>query len=124
VWPYVQQPSLKTVAHWIGGQPVPSRSGRFGPIWDPATGDVQGRVAFASAEEVDHAVAVARQAFPSWRATALSKRADVMFRLRELVDRNRRNLSDLITREHGKTASDALGEVLHGSTSRAESRIS
>ena len=54
-----QSSALKTVAHWIGGQPVPSRSGRFGPIWDPATGDVQGRVAFASAEEVDHAVAVA-----------------------------------------------------------------
>ena len=56
--------ALKTVTHWIGGRTVPSCSGRSGPIWDPATGEVQGRVAFASAEEVDHAVAVARQAFP------------------------------------------------------------
>src|SRR5271166_3700561 len=106
--------ALKTVTHWIGGRTVPSCSGRSGPIWDPATGEVQGRVAFASAEEVDQAVAVARQAFPSWRATALSKRSDVMFRLRELVDRNRRNLADLLTREHGKTVPDALGEVSRG----------
>lgn len=106
--------ALKTVTHWIGGRTVPSCSGRSGPIWDPATGEVQGRVAFASVEEVDHAVAVARQAFPSWRATALSKRADIMFRLRELVDRNRRNLADLLTREHGKTVPDALGEVARG----------
>ncbi len=106
--------ALKTVTHWIGGRTVPSCSGRSGPIWDPATGEVQGRVAFASAEEVDQAVAVARQAFPSWRATALSKRADIMFRLRELVDRNRRNLADLLTREHGKTVPDALGEVSRG----------
>ena len=106
--------ALKTVTHWIGGRTVPSCSGRSGPIWDPATGEVQGRVAFASAEEVDQAVAVARQAFPSWRATALSKRADMMFRLRELVDRNRRNLADLLTREHGKTVPDALGEVSRG----------
>jgi malonate-semialdehyde dehydrogenase (acetylating)/methylmalonate-semialdehyde dehydrogenase len=105
---------LKTVTHWIGGRTVPSCSGRSGPIWDPATGEVQGRVAFASAEEVDQAVAVARQAFPSWRATALSKRADMMFRLRELVDRNRRNLADLLTSEHGKTVPDALGEVSRG----------
>ena len=106
--------ALKTVTHWIGGRTVPSCSGRSGPIWDPATGEVQGRVAFASAEEVDQAVAVARQAFPSWRATALSKRTDIMFRLRELVDRNRRNLADLLTREHGKTIPDALGEVSRG----------
>jgi malonate-semialdehyde dehydrogenase (acetylating) / methylmalonate-semialdehyde dehydrogenase len=109
-----QSSAQKTLTHWIGGQTVPSRSGRSGPIWNPATGDIQGRVAFASVEETDQAVAVARQAFPSWRATSLSKRADVMFRLRELVDRNRRNLADLITREHGKTVPDALGEVSRG----------
>ena len=106
--------ALKTVTHWIGGRTVPSCSERFGPIYDPATGEVQGRVAFATAEEVDQAVTVARQAFPAWRATSLAKRADVLFRLRELVDRNRRNLADLITREHGNTVPDALGEVSRG----------
>ena len=109
-----QDIGLNVVNHWIGGQAVPSRSGRSGFIWNPATGEAQGKVDFASVEEVDKAVAVAQQAFPAWRATPLSKRAEVMFRLRELVDRNRKNLAELITREHGKTTADALGEVARG----------
>ncbi|MDP9171480.1 MAG: CoA-acylating methylmalonate-semialdehyde dehydrogenase [Acidobacteriota bacterium] len=109
-----EQIAVKTVSHWIGGKLVPSRHGRSGPVWDPATGEIQAQVDFADAEEVNQAVAAALQAFPAWRATPLSRRAEVMFRLRDLVDRNRRKIAELLTREHGKTTSDALGEVARG----------
>ncbi len=105
---------MSVVSHWISGQIVPSRSGRSGPVYNPATGEVQARVDFADAEEVNQAVASARAAFPAWRATPLSKRAEVMFRLRDLVDRNRKQIAEHLTREHGKTTSDALGEVARG----------
>jgi malonate-semialdehyde dehydrogenase (acetylating)/methylmalonate-semialdehyde dehydrogenase len=83
-------------------------------VWNPATGDAQARVDFASAEEVDRAVESAKVAFPEWRATALSRRAEIMFKLRELVDANRRRIAEIITSEHGKTFPDALGEVARG----------
>ena len=86
-------------------------SGRSGVVWDPATGQEQAHVAFASVEEVNQAVAAAKAAFPAWRATPLSRRAEVMFRFRDLVDANRRRLAELVTSEHGKTLPDALGEV-------------
>src|SRR5512132_1406350 len=96
---------------WIGGKAVASTSGRSGPVWNPATGEEQGRVDFASVEEVDQAVAAAQAAFPAWRATALSRRAEIMFRLRELVDANRAAIARLLSLEHGKTLPDATGEV-------------
>ena len=105
---------LRTVTHWIGGKAVELRSGRSGVVWNPATGEEQACVPFASAEDVDCAVAAAKEAFPGWRATPLSRRAEIMFRLRELVDQNRRKIADLLTSEHGKTISDAMGEVARG----------
>jgi len=105
--------SVQTVGHWINGAVV-TPGGRFGEIWNPATGELQAKVAFATAEEVDRAVAAAQEAFPKWRATPLSRRAETMFRLRELVDANRRKIAEILTREHGKTLSDALGEVARG----------
>ncbi len=104
----------KTVHHWIGGKPVASQSGRSGVVWNPATGEEQSRVDFASAAEVDAAVTAAKGAFPAWRATPLSRRAEVMFKLRELVDANRRRIATLISQEHGKTVADAMGEVARG----------
>ena len=83
-------------------------------VWDPATGQQQAAVDFASAAEVDHAVAVAKAAFPAWRATNLSRRAEVMFHMRELVDANRKEIATLISKEHGKVLGDALGEVARG----------
>src|SRR4029077_19536406 len=71
-------------------------------------------VDFASAEDVDAAVAAARAAFPGWRATSLSRRTEVMFRIRNLVDQHRHELAALLTAEHGKVPSDALGEVARG----------
>jgi malonate-semialdehyde dehydrogenase (acetylating)/methylmalonate-semialdehyde dehydrogenase len=106
--------ALKTVDHWIAGARAASKSGRSGTVWNPATGRAQALVAFASAEEVDQAVAAAKAAFPGWRATALSRRAETMFKLRDLIDTNRRRIAEALTLEHGKTTADAMGEVARG----------
>jgi malonate-semialdehyde dehydrogenase (acetylating) / methylmalonate-semialdehyde dehydrogenase len=104
----------RTVGHWIGGRPVESQSGRSGIVWNPATGEPQASVDFASVEDVDRAVSVAKAAFATWRATPLSQRAETIFNLRGLVDAHRHQLAEIITCEHGKTLSDALGEVTRG----------
>jgi malonate-semialdehyde dehydrogenase (acetylating)/methylmalonate-semialdehyde dehydrogenase len=106
--------TIRTVNHWVGGKPVESESGRSGVVWDPATGEAQAHVAFASAAEVDLAVADSKRAFTEWRATPLSRRSEILFRLRELIDANRRSIAELLTSEHGKTVSDAMGEVARG----------
>jgi malonate-semialdehyde dehydrogenase (acetylating)/methylmalonate-semialdehyde dehydrogenase len=107
-------PSGETVSHWIGGRRVAGMSGRRGPVYEPATGELAREVDFASVEEVDAAVAAAKAAFPAWRATSLSKRTDIMFRVRNLVDAHRRDIAAFLTSEHGKVPSDALGEVARG----------
>jgi len=106
--------SAETVNHWIGGQRVAGTSGRRGPVYNPATGQIAREVDFATAAEVDSAVAAAKAAFPAWRATSLSKRTDVMFRIRNLVDTHRKDLAAFLTAEHGKVPSDALGEIARG----------
>ena len=105
---------MKRISHWIDGQVVESTSGRTAPVFDPALGEQTGEVDLASADDVDRAVAAARAAFPAWRAESLSRRAEVMFRLRELVDANREEIAALVTAEHGKVLSDSLGEVARG----------
>jgi malonate-semialdehyde dehydrogenase (acetylating)/methylmalonate-semialdehyde dehydrogenase len=102
------------VPHWIGGRRVPGTSGRSGPVYDPATGVRTREVAFASAAEVDAAVAAAKAAFPAWRSTSLSKRTDILFRIRNLVEAHRHEIAGHLTAEHGKVPSDALGEVARG----------
>jgi malonate-semialdehyde dehydrogenase (acetylating)/methylmalonate-semialdehyde dehydrogenase len=102
------------VSHWIDGRFVTGTSGREGPIYDPATGTLTRYVDFASVEEVAAAVAAAKAAFPAWRATSLSKRTDIMFKIRNLVDQRRHELAAHLTAEHGKVPSDALGEIARG----------
>jgi malonate-semialdehyde dehydrogenase (acetylating)/methylmalonate-semialdehyde dehydrogenase len=102
------------VNHWIGGRVVAGTSGREGPIFDPATGRVTKHVDFASVAEVGAAVAEAKAAFPAWRATSLSKRTDILFKVRNLVEAHRHDLAACLTSEHGKVPSDALGEVARG----------
>jgi len=102
------------VHHWIGGRRVAGASGRRGPVYDPATGRVAREVDFASGDEVDAAVAAAKAALPAWRATSLSRRTEVMFRIRNLVDAHRTELAAFLTAEHGKVPSDALGEIARG----------
>jgi malonate-semialdehyde dehydrogenase (acetylating) / methylmalonate-semialdehyde dehydrogenase len=105
---------LKRVSHFIGGKVVESKSSRAGTVWNPATGEPQASVDFASIEEVDQAVTTAAHAFPAWRATSLSRRSEILFRMRELVHTNRRKIAELLTMEHGKTLPDAMGEVARG----------
>jgi malonate-semialdehyde dehydrogenase (acetylating)/methylmalonate-semialdehyde dehydrogenase len=105
---------MNRISHWIDGQVVESSSGRSGTVWNPATGERAASVDFASVDEVDRAVAVAKAAFPAWRATNLSRRAEVLFHLRELVSANRKEIASLVSAEHGKVLGDALGEVARG----------
>ena len=99
---------------WIDGRRTPSRSGRAGDVFDPATGEVVRRAPFASAEEIDAAVAAARAAFPAWRDTPPLRRARILARLRELLEEHRDALAKLVSEEHGKTLADAAGSVQRG----------
>ncbi len=105
---------LKTIGHWIGGESVRGDSGRKGPVYNPATGEQTGEVAFASVDEIDRTVAAAAAAHATWRQWSLSKRAELFFRIYQLVDEHREDLARLLTAEHGKVLSDALGEVQRG----------
>ena len=105
---------MERIGHWIDGQHRPGSSGRSQPVWNPATGEAQAEVDLASAAEVDAAVASALAAFPEWSAKSLAARTQVMFRFRELLDGNRKALAELVSREHGKTAADADGEIARG----------
>ncbi|HEV3173691.1 MAG TPA: CoA-acylating methylmalonate-semialdehyde dehydrogenase [Actinocrinis sp.] len=104
----------KHVTHWIGGAEWTGVADRRGDIHDPATGAVSGAVDFASVREVDDAVAAAAAAFPAWRATSLARRVQILFNFRELLNGRRDELASIITAEHGKVHSDALGEVARG----------
>ncbi|HEX5451031.1 MAG TPA: CoA-acylating methylmalonate-semialdehyde dehydrogenase, partial [Candidatus Limnocylindrales bacterium] len=102
------------VQHWIGGRRVAGSSGRRGPVYDPATGRLAREVDFASVEEVDAAVAAAGAAFPAWRSMSLSRRTEILFRVRNLIEQHRPEIAANLTAEHGKVPSDALGEVARG----------
>ena len=106
--------AVKPINHWIGGNVHEGRSGRTGAVYNPATGQQTGAVDFATAEEVDAAVQAAKAAFPAWRALSLAKRADLFFRIRELVHARREEIAKFLTAEHGKVLSDAMGEVTRG----------
>lgn len=105
---------MKEIGHWIGGKPVAGESGRTGPVYDPAKGEQTGVVALANTAEVAKAVGTARDAAAEWAATSLSSRAELLFRLRQLIDEHRPELASLITAEHGKVLSDASAEVARG----------
>jgi malonate-semialdehyde dehydrogenase (acetylating) / methylmalonate-semialdehyde dehydrogenase len=102
------------ISHWIGGKGWDGVAGRHGDVYDPATGQITGRVDFAGPAEVDLAVAAATDAVRSWRRVSLARRATVMFAFRELVRDHATELAKLITAEHGKVVSDAAGEVARG----------
>jgi malonate-semialdehyde dehydrogenase (acetylating)/methylmalonate-semialdehyde dehydrogenase len=102
------------IHHWIGGGLYRGESGRSGPVFNPATGRTTGEVDFASAAEVDGAVQAAKAAGRGWRAVSLAKRAEIFFGVRELLHERRGELARILTAEHGKVLSDALGEVTRG----------
>jgi malonate-semialdehyde dehydrogenase (acetylating)/methylmalonate-semialdehyde dehydrogenase len=105
---------VKRISHWIDGRIVAGDSGRTGPVFNPALGEQTAEVDLASPQEVDRVVEAAHAAFPLWRATGLSRRAEILFRMRELLDANRKEVAAVITSEHGKVLSDAEGEVARG----------
>ncbi len=107
--------TVRRLTHHIDGVPVEGAAdARTAPVFDPATGAETARVPLASAAEVDAAVRAAAAAFPAWRDTPLARRAEVMFRFRELLVAHRDDVAAAITSEHGKVLSDAAGEVQRG----------
>jgi malonate-semialdehyde dehydrogenase (acetylating) / methylmalonate-semialdehyde dehydrogenase len=112
--PVEREQEVTRISHWIGGRTVEGQSGRSGPVFNPALGQQTGAVDFATPEEVDSAVQAAREAFESWRAMSLSKRTAIFFQIRELVHERHEEIARILTAEHGKVLSDAMGEVARG----------
>ena len=109
-----QPATLPILSHWIDGRPVEVLPEQTGPVYNPATGHVIGRVPRGGAAEVDTAVAAAKAAFPAWRDMPLIARSQVFFAFRELMWKHREEMAALITRDHGKTFPDAFAEVTRG----------
>ena len=107
-------PAVPTLSHWIGNRSVPGQSGRTSPVYNPATGQVTKLVPLASRAEVKAVIRQAQEAAHGWRSAPLSARTNVLFKFRELLDARRDELARIITGEHGKVHSDALGEVARG----------
>lgn len=105
---------LREIPHWISGRAVRGVSGRFGDVYNPATGKVQARVPLANAAELNAAIEAAQAAFPDWAAQPPLRRARVLFRFRELFEQHMDEIAALITSEHGKVFSDAKGEATRG----------
>lgn len=105
---------MQTISHWIGGQPVAGSSDRTADVTNPATGQVEKRVPLADKADAELAIASAKAASSAWAGTSIAKRASVLFAFRELLNARKPELAAIITGEHGKVLSDALGEVSRG----------
>jgi malonate-semialdehyde dehydrogenase (acetylating)/methylmalonate-semialdehyde dehydrogenase len=106
--------AVRNLTHWIGGRAVEDRSARTSPVYNPASGKVQARVPLADVAQVGEAVAAAQAAFSEWAAQPSLRRARVLFRFRELFEKNLDEIAAMITSEHGKVFSDARGEATRG----------
>jgi malonate-semialdehyde dehydrogenase (acetylating) / methylmalonate-semialdehyde dehydrogenase len=106
--------TVSVVPHWIDGAESPSSSGRTAPVYDPALGVVTKEVALADEAEIQAAIASAKAAFPAWRDLSQAKKQAIVFRFRELLNEKKGELAEIITSEHGKVVSDALGEITRG----------
>jgi malonate-semialdehyde dehydrogenase (acetylating)/methylmalonate-semialdehyde dehydrogenase len=105
---------MKSISHWVNGAVMADKPDRTGEIFNPATGQVSANVAFADANTVDKIVNISEKAFEQWRHASLTKRTQILFTFRELVNKNKEKIAELITAEHGKVLSDAQGEVTRG----------
>ena len=114
VWKLRKQELIAVITHWIGGEHTTGTSDRTSPVFSPATGTISDQVVLASVDDVAAAVVSAREASLSWRETSLGRRAEIMFKAREIFDGRRRELAEIISAEHGKVPSDALGEIARG----------
>ena len=109
-----QQTTTPVIEHWIGGATAVGSSTRTAPVFDPALGVATKQVLLADQADVDAAVAAAKAAFPAWRDISLAKRTTILFAFRELLNTRKGELAEIITSEHGKVLSDALGEISRG----------
>src|SRR6266540_6737693 len=105
---------MREIGHFIGGKEVKGTSGRYGNVFNPNTGEVQARVAYAKHAEVEHAIAVADMAQPAWAATNPQRRARVLFKFLELIQKENDSLAAMLSSEHGKTIPDAKGDIQRG----------
>ncbi|MEV6325330.1 CoA-acylating methylmalonate-semialdehyde dehydrogenase [Nocardia sp. NPDC051787] len=106
--------NTREIGHWVDGKPFTGTASVTAPVTNPATGQITGRVRMADVADVRTAIDAATAAFPSWRDTSLAKRTAILFRFRELLNARKPELAAIITAEHGKVLSDALGEVTRG----------
>jgi malonate-semialdehyde dehydrogenase (acetylating)/methylmalonate-semialdehyde dehydrogenase len=106
--------TTKTLGHWINNKAYPGTSGATAPVTNPATGEVTGELVLGSVEDARAVIDAAAAAFPAWRDTSLAKRTAILFNFRELLNTRKGELAEIITSEHGKVVSDALGEVSRG----------
>ncbi len=104
----------QTITHWVNNKAYPGTSSNTAPVTNPATGAVTGEVALANVEDARAVIDAATAAFPAWRDTSLAKRTAILFRFRELLEARKPELAAIITAEHGKVLSDALGEISRG----------
>jgi len=105
---------MRTHGHFVAGKHVDGKSGRFGDVFNPATGEVQSKVALASRAEMRHAVEHALKVFPEWSSVNPQRRARVMFNFKTLVEKNMDELALMLSNEHGKVLADARGDVQRG----------
>ena len=105
---------MREIGHFVGGKEVKGTSGRTGDVFNPNTGEVQAKVAFAAKAEVEQAIANADAAQPAWAATNPQRRARVMFKFLELIQKDVENLAKLLSSEHGKTLADSKGDIQRG----------
>ncbi|AFH92717.1 TPA: CoA-acylating methylmalonate-semialdehyde dehydrogenase [Providencia stuartii] len=105
---------MQQIQNFIGGELVSSQSGRFAPVYNPATGEQTAQVVLSSAAETKQAIEVAHKAFPKWSKLSPLKRARILFKFKALLEENMDDLARLISKEHGKVFSDAVGELTRG----------
>ena len=105
---------MKQIAHYINGENHKGSSDRTAPVFDPALGKAVSEVSLANRADIAAAIASAKAAFPDWRDTSLAKRQQIIFKFRELLNERKHELAEIITAEHGKVLSDALGEITRG----------
>ena len=106
--------SINQIGHYINGEHCVGKSNRFGDVYNPATGAISAQLAYATADETKAAIDSAQAAFPAWAATPALRRARILFKFKALLDENANELAKAISLEHGKTISDARGEVTRG----------
>jgi malonate-semialdehyde dehydrogenase (acetylating) / methylmalonate-semialdehyde dehydrogenase len=105
---------MRQISHWVGNATRKGTSGRTSPVYNPATGVLEAEVELASTDEVKAILAESAVAAAAWREVSLGRRVEILFRYRELLDANKKELANIITTEHGKTIPDALGEIARG----------